>query len=111
MARLDVYTYRGDVPFLVDVQADIFAEIGSHLVIPLLRSEDVRPEAMLRLKPPLIIQNEEYRLIRLTSWRSPHPTWEARLQFGRPTLGDHRRDRLPAPEILNFMAQAPRSGA
>ncbi len=63
MARFDVYTFRHDVPLVVDVQSELFAGIGSRVVIPLLRSEDVAAEAMDRLKPTILVQGVTYRLI------------------------------------------------
>ena len=63
MARFDVYTFRGDVPLVVDVQAELFEHIGSRIVIPLLRAEDFANEAMDRLKPTFLIDQVAYRLV------------------------------------------------
>ena len=63
MARFDVYTFSHGVPYVIDVQADIFADIGSRVVIPLVPATSVRNEAMPRLKPILRLADDRYALI------------------------------------------------
>lgn len=36
MARFDVYSFKGNAPLVVDVQADILDALNSRIVIPLL---------------------------------------------------------------------------
>ncbi len=63
MTRFDVYTFDGNVPLVVNVQADILSGIGSTVVIPLAKADFVAPEAMPRLKPVVTVGSEQYRLI------------------------------------------------
>jgi len=63
MARFDVYAFGHGVPYVVDVQADIFSDIGSRVVIPLIPGALARSETMPRLKPTLQLAGEAYALI------------------------------------------------
>jgi len=63
MARFDVYTFDGAVPFVLDVQAQILSDIGSRVVIPLAPANSVKREVMPRLKPVLRIGDAEYVMI------------------------------------------------
>lgn len=49
MARFDVYRYSDAVPFVVDVQADLLAELKTRTVIPLLPQNQARQEQMPKL--------------------------------------------------------------
>lgn len=63
MARFDVYRFGHGVPYVLDVQADIFGEIGSRVVIPLVDAASITNEAMPRLKPVLWFGDGRYALI------------------------------------------------
>lgn len=65
MARFDVYRNptRGaaDVPWLLDVQADLLGDLGTRVVIPLRRAErfpDARPPA--ELMPVVEVEGSRY---------------------------------------------------
>jgi toxin CcdB len=63
MARFDVYTFVGGAPIVVDIQADMFADIGSRVVVPLAPAGSFQLEAMSRLKPILKLAEGDYILI------------------------------------------------
>jgi toxin CcdB len=58
MARYDVYAnlnprLRADIPFLLDVQADLFRDLGSRVVVPLYK--DAIPRPIAGLQPRLTV--------------------------------------------------------
>ena len=63
MAQFDVYRnetgYGADIPFLIDVQADVFCDIASRIVIPLRRMADIR-RPLKHLNPIVELQDEEF---------------------------------------------------
>lgn len=61
MARFDVYRFRSrDVPLVVDVQADILADLASRVVVPLMPADRAEKEVLARLKPTLSIDGRDY---------------------------------------------------
>jgi len=62
MAQFDVYRnetgFGADVPLLIDVQADLFSEIASRIVIPLQRVADVR-RPLKHLNPIIELNGEQ----------------------------------------------------
>lgn len=63
MARFDVYKFGHGAAYVIDVQADIFTDIGSRVVIPLVPHTSIGDEAMPRLKPPIKLEGERFALI------------------------------------------------
>ena len=62
MARFDVYrnsnkASRSEFPYLLDVQADLFAGLSSRVVVPLMPRSAVR-SPMTRLNPILTIEGK-----------------------------------------------------
>ena len=62
MARFDVYAVPGDPGYLLDCQADLFAQLDSRFVIPLLPREHAPPSAS-RLNPVFLIGAEEVVMV------------------------------------------------
>ncbi len=63
MARFDVHSFNSKtVPLVVVVQADLFDELHSRVVIPLAPASKARTEALPRLNPVLKIKNKAYVL-------------------------------------------------
>jgi len=50
---------NGDIPFLLDVQSDLLAILGTRVVVPLYRKQVAGPQAMTRLTPLLRFQGQE----------------------------------------------------
>ena len=63
MARFDVYQYSNDVPLVLDVQADLLADLKTRAVIPLLPYARAKKEELPRLKPVLKISGKNYVMI------------------------------------------------
>jgi len=63
MARFDVYTLAGSGPLVVDIQSELFSDIGSRVVIPLVPADATQRESMPRLKPSLRVNGITYHLI------------------------------------------------
>jgi toxin CcdB len=64
MARFDVYENpnrrsQQRVPYLLDVQADMLADLATRLVVPLLKASDFGPAAQ-RLNPVFRIGRQKY---------------------------------------------------
>ena len=62
MARFDVYrnankATREAFPYLLDVQADLFSGLQSHVVVPLMRATTVRTP-LARLSPAFVIEGK-----------------------------------------------------
>lgn len=63
MARFDVYRFTDTTPLVVDIQAELFSELDSRVVVPLRRVEASRREHLVRLKPVVRVEAAEYHLI------------------------------------------------
>ncbi|MCB9981691.1 MAG: CcdB family protein [Rhodospirillales bacterium] len=64
MARFDVHEYgSSDVPFVIDVQADLLSGLKSRVVVPLLRAPLNDEKFFPRLNPVIIINEERYILM------------------------------------------------
>lgn len=63
MARFDVYQQSERVPFLLDIQADLFADLNTRTVIPLLPQARGKKEALPRLKPLLAVKGKSYMMV------------------------------------------------
>lgn len=64
MARFDVYRFaNASAPLVVDVQADILADLATRVVAPLSPIATARKEMLPRLKPVLTIGGEKYVLM------------------------------------------------
>jgi toxin CcdB len=62
MARFDVYrnankASRGEFPYLLDVQADLFADLRTRVVVPLMPRSAVRAP-MTRLNPVFTLEGK-----------------------------------------------------
>jgi len=60
VARFDVYELTGRVPLVVDVQAEIFADLKSRVVVPLLPHDAKTKVDLPRLKPVITIGGGTY---------------------------------------------------
>lgn len=65
MARFDVYQMRtrGNVPLVVDIQADLLEALRTRVVVPLLPLADAEHEVAARLKPIVDIVGEPHVLM------------------------------------------------
>ena len=64
MARFDIYKYdNSSVPFVLDVQANLFFDLNTCVVIPLVSERKAKHEALQKLKPTMEINGENYILM------------------------------------------------
>ncbi|MFT5330586.1 MAG: toxin CcdB [Parasphingorhabdus sp.] len=64
MARFDIYALnRAEVPYVLEVQADLLSDLASVVVVPLVPAEAARAETMRKLKPEIIIKGESFCLM------------------------------------------------
>jgi toxin CcdB len=50
---------RKDIPFLLDVQAELLSILATRVVVPLYRTEALGPRAMARLTPVVRFQDRD----------------------------------------------------
>ena len=65
MAQLDVYANanpasRTAIPFLLDVQAEVLASLGTRVVVPLYRADQAPARGITHLTPRLDFQGQTY---------------------------------------------------
>eukprot|EP01013_Petalomonas_cantuscygni_P023472 TRINITY_DN44936_c0_g1_i1.p1 TRINITY_DN44936_c0_g1~~TRINITY_DN44936_c0_g1_i1.p1 ORF type:complete len:154 (-),score=26.06 TRINITY_DN44936_c0_g1_i1:1711-2172(-) len=64
MARFDVYALnRAEVPYVLEVQADLLSDLASVVVVPLVPAEAARAETMRKLKPVITIKGQDFGLM------------------------------------------------
>ncbi len=63
MARFDVYRYSEEVPFVIDVQANLLAGLKTRVVVPLLPQAQTKQEQLPRLKPVIKVKGKNYILM------------------------------------------------
>jgi toxin CcdB len=54
---------RDEIPFLLDVQADVLDELGTRVVIPLAKTAELTRFPMLYLAPVVSFQGKSYALL------------------------------------------------
>ncbi len=61
MARFDIYALnRTEVPYVLEVQADLLSDLASVVVVPLVMADSVRAETMRKLKPQITINGHDF---------------------------------------------------
>ena len=63
MARFDVYRFSADVPFVLEVQADILSDLDSVVVVPLLPIASDQNLELPRLCPVIRLSGEDFILM------------------------------------------------
>jgi toxin CcdB len=63
MTQFDVYRYSKEVPFVVDVQANLLSGLKTRAVIPLLPFAQAQTEQLPKLKPVIKVKGENYILM------------------------------------------------
>lgn len=64
MARFDVFEYKSQaVPLVLDVQADLFSDLNSCVVVPLVPERLGKAETAPKLKPVVKIKDQDYVLM------------------------------------------------
>lgn len=63
MARFDIYRYSDAVPFVIDVQANLLADLKTRVVVPLLPQAQAKHEQLPKLKPLIKVKGKNYILM------------------------------------------------
>lgn len=64
MARFDIYKFDSkSVPLVIDVQADLLADLNTCVVVPLVPEAIAKEEILPRLKPLIKVDGKNYILV------------------------------------------------
>ena len=63
MSRFDIYHYSKDIPFVIDVQANLLGDLKTRVVIPLLLRAEAKHESLPKLKPIITLGKKDYVLM------------------------------------------------
>jgi toxin CcdB len=64
MARFDVYRFDSkSVPLVIDVQANLLADLSTCVVLPLVPEKIAKEEALPRLKPLIKVDGQNYIVV------------------------------------------------
>lgn len=96
MARFDVYAFSGGVKFVVDVQADLLAHLGTRIVVPLRLTPKNRASLISRLNPVFQLDGIDYYLS--ATELAAVPT--ALLKAKKTSLENHRHKVIDALDFL-----------
>jgi len=101
MAQFDVYENRNSktrrlIPFLLDVQNDLLADLATTVVIPMCPATETKALEMARLTPRLNINGQHYLLL------TPQLAGIARKELGDMVVNvaDYRDDIIGALDFL-----------
>ena len=88
MARFDVYRYSEEVPFVIDVQANLLTSLKTRVVVPLLPQAQAKQEHLPKLPPVIKLKGKNYILmttdmsvIRLSDLKEPVDNTEDQRQI------------------------------
>jgi toxin CcdB len=101
MPQLTVYRNpnprsKSDVPYLVDVQSDLLADLNTRVVIPLFLKKVIRAKPIKGLTPEFEVEGRKVLLM------TPQLAGVAVKELGEPagTLKQHRAEVLAALDLL-----------
>jgi toxin CcdB len=100
MARFDVYALnRAEVPYVLDVQANLLSDLASVVVVPLVPAEAARAETMRKLKPVITIKGESFCLMTTDIGTL------RRASLGKPVVNVEEPYRAVIVDALDFLSQ------
>ncbi|MEH6661717.1 MAG: CcdB family protein [Parasphingorhabdus sp.] len=100
MARFDIYALnRAEVPYVLEVQADLLSDLASVVVVPLVPAESVRGETMRKLKPEITIKGESFCLMTTDTGTL------RRASLGKPVVNVKEPYRAVIVDALDFLVQ------
>ena len=100
MARFDVYALkRGEVPYVLEVQADLLSDLASVVVIPLVPADAARAETMRKLKPIITIKGQDFCLMTTDIGTL------RRASLGKPVVNVEEQYRAVIVDALDFLFQ------
>ena len=100
MARFDIYALnRTEVPYVLEVQADVLSDLASVVVVPLVPAEAARAETMRKLKPEITIKGQSFCLMNTDIGTL------RRASLGRPVVNVEEPYRAVIVDALDFLFQ------
>ncbi|AMO72366.1 CcdB family protein [Sphingorhabdus sp. M41] len=100
MARFDIYALnRAEVPYVLEVQADLLSELASVVVVPLVPAGVAKAETMRKLKPEIIIKGEGFCLMTTDIGTL------RRASLGKPVVNVEEPYRAVIVDALDFLFQ------
>ncbi len=100
MARFDVYALnRAEVPYVLEVQADLLSDLASVVVVPLVPAEAARAETMRKLKPVITIKGQDFGLMTTDIGTL------RRASLGKPMVNVEEQYRAVIVDALDFLFQ------
>lgn len=101
MAQFDVHRNpnpqtRARMPFLLDVQSDLLAELGTRVVVPLCPASAMKGKLVKTLMPTFAIDNKPYAML------TPQLAGIERKQMGTEvaSLAEYRNEIIAALDLL-----------
>lgn len=87
---------KGQVPFLLDVQSDLLADLGTRVVVPLCPASAMKGKLVKTLMPLLPIDGKSYAML------TPQLAGIERRQMGAEVadLAGHRNEIIAALDLL-----------
>tara|TARA_R110001599_G_scaffold1644_2_gene8164 strand:- start:1882 stop:2190 length:309 start_codon:yes stop_codon:yes gene_type:complete len=100
MARFDIYALnRAEVPYVLEVQADLLSDLASTVVVPLVPADVAKAETMRKLKPEIIIKGESFCLMTTDIGTL------RRASLGKPVVNVEESYRAMIVDALDFLFQ------
>ena len=100
MARFDVYQYNNSsVPLVIEVQADLLADLNTCVVVPLVPEKAAMNEALPKLKPIIEFNGENYILI------TTDIGTVTRSSLGEVVINIEDKHRQEVTDALDFLFQ------
>lgn len=99
MARFDVYSLSGSVPYVIDVQAELFSTLNTRIVVPLRPvPSSSAPTLLSRLNPEFTIEGGAYYM------STPELSAISVGRFG-PRITNFEHQRQDIIDALDFLLQ------
>jgi toxin CcdB len=100
MARFDIYALnRAEVPYVLEVQADLLSDLASVVVVPLVPADSARAETMRKLKPEITIKGQSFCLMTTDIGTL------RRASLGKPVVNVEEQYRAVIVDALDFLFQ------
>lgn len=100
MARFDIYAlHRAEVPYVLEVQADLLSDLASVVVVPLVPADAAKAETMRKLKPQITIKGQDYCLMTTDIGTL------RRASLGKPMVNVEEQSRAVIVDALDFLSQ------
>ncbi len=100
MARFDIYALnRAEVPYVLEVQADLLSDLASVVVVPLVPLDSAKAETMRKLKPVITVKGQDFCLMTTDIGTL------RRASLGKPVVNVEEQYRAVIVDALDFLFQ------